>query len=406
MLLALLGTLTALACTLTLTPISSIPTVDRLATNETKALFIRLWTVGKSNLTLFGHQDDTFFGVGWRDAPGRSDVLEASGSYPAVYGWEIGGLELGWANNLDGVPFNTMRDRILEGYRRGGVITISWHMFHPVTFPEFGTDPAQPLLGTAWDGTEAVSAILPGGSNHAIYRQWLDRFAEFDRSLTVSGVPWNQNEHLIPVIFRPFHEHNGSVFWWGGLNTNEADYIALWRFTLEYLRDVAGLHNLLYAYSPDARFMRQRLPDATFADLASFQSQYFYAYPGDDYVDVFGLDNYSDVELDRRPAFESCLDLLVQTASDHPGRKIPALTETGGQRWPDPDWWTTFLYPALVGTRPHGQVAWALTWRNSDPDNYAATYPGETSAADFVLFKDRRAIVFEDEIPFNLYTWP
>jgi mannan endo-1,4-beta-mannosidase len=303
-----------------------------------------------------------------------------------------------------------MRDWIIEGYQRGGVITISWHMSNPVTYELVGSDPEDPYPGRSWDMTPAVSTILPGGTNHDLYRSWLDDFAQFIQSLTVSGVPWNEEEHLVPVIFRPFHEHNGSVFWWGGRNTTEADYIALWRFTVEYLRDEAGLHNLLYAYSPDARYMRRDISDGRFDDLASFQAQYFYAYPGDEYVDVLGLDNYADPELYRLGAYMNGLDYLVETSHGRSDLKVPALTETGGQRWELPasaNWWTNFLYPALIGTRPSGgQVAWVLVWRNAAEGHHSAPYPGHPSAENFAEFKDAPMIHFEDEIPFNLYTWP
>ena len=425
------------SCTLRPRPISSIPTVDSSATDETKALFIKLWTLADSNQTLFGHQDDTYFGATWRDIPGRSDVLEASasdtldiaGSYPAVYGWEIGGLESGGPNNGDGVPFDRIREEIVAGYQRGGVITISWHMYNPITWELVGTDPDNNQLGTAFDRTSAVSTILPGGSNHAQYVDWLDQFAEFDRSLVASGVPWNVTDHLVPIILRPFHEHNCRTFWWGkrnmaefpNENATEDEYIALWRFTVEYLRDEAGLHNLLYAYSPDARCLRGRNANRTFPDLETFKSTYFYAYPGDDYVDVLGLDYYQDM-YPYRPgsddalygltAFQNSLDMLVETANEYDAQhlKIPALTETGGQRWDEPSadiWWTGFLYPGILDTRSSGgQVAWVLPWRNWDEMDHAVPYAGSTSAEDFAKFKDRPMIHFEDEIPFNMYTWP
>lgn len=57
-----------LSCTFRLRPISSISTIDPLATDETKALFMKLWTLADANRTLFGHQDDLFFGIGWRMA--------------------------------------------------------------------------------------------------------------------------------------------------------------------------------------------------------------------------------------------------------------------------------------------------------------------------------------------------
>lgn len=413
-------------CTLGRRSVESIPTVDENATNETKALFMNLWILADTDQTLFGHQDDLAYGVGWSGVPGRSDVLEASvsdefeiaGSYPAVYGWDVSGIGLGGPTNVDGVAYDEIRDWIIEGYQRGSVITISWHMTNPVTGENF------------YDRTSAVSTILPGGANHAEYIDWLDAFAEFDRSLTVSGVPWNENEHQIPVIFRPFHEHNCRFFWWGrrvpeapNENATEDEYIELWQFTVEYLRDQADLHNLIYAYSPSARCIhRDNLADGRVDDLASFQTEYFYAYPGDDYVDVLGLDNYADVELYHLGAYMNLLDYLVETANqydetddpDDPndpyGLKIPALTETGGQQWSYPafsSWWTNFLYPALIGTRSSGgQVAWVLTWRNTEEAYHHAPYAGGPSAENFAKFKDKPMIHFEDEIPFNLYTWP
>ena len=425
--LGLIATLLMLSgCRLRTRPVSSIPTVDARATDETKSLFMKLWMLADSNQTLFGHQDDTYYGVGWVNEPGRSDVLEVSGSYPAVYGWEIGDIELGLPTNLDGVPYDSIRDKIIEGYRRGGVITISWHMNNPVTYQSIGSDPEDPYPGRSWDRTPAVSTILPGGSNHDIYRNWLDAFAAFDRSLTVSGVSWNEDEHLVPVIFRPFHEHNCRTFWWGRRNlvehpdenATEEEYIALWRFTVDYLREEADLHNLLYAYSPDARCLLGRDSDYSFPDLDTFETTYNYAYPGDDYVDVLGLDYYQnaypyrgiDGALFGLVGFQSSLDMLVETSHSRPDLKIPALTETGGQRWELPNseiWWTNFLYRGLIGTRSSGgQVAWALVWRNASVDHYFAPYPSHPSEDDFVEFKDRPMIHFEDEIPFNLYTWP
>lgn len=417
----LILSLVLFACTLSLRPVSSAPTVDSSATTETKALFLKLYLLSGSNQTLFGHQDDTFFGVGWTGDADRSDVRETSGSYPAVYGWELGALELGGPNNVDGVPFSRIHDEIIAGYRRGGVITVSWHMFNPVTFQSYDPDNCTPQPGcrqngTFYDTTEAVSEILPGGSLHAQYMSWLDDFAAFDNTLTVSSVPWDTSPHQVPIILRLFHEHNGSVFWWGGHNTTAADYVSLWQFTVHYLRDVKGLHNLLYAYSPDARFMRTRSSDGTFADLASFQGDYYYAYPGDAYVDVFGLDDYTDVEGNRLDVFQGTLNFLLQTAHGRSDIKIPALTEIGNQRWLTapaswtdyPDWWTKFLYSGLISTRrSRGQVAYVLTWRNSSASDRAGPYPDGADAADFVDFKNKRPIILGDEIaPLNLYTWP
>jgi len=129
----------------------------------------------------------------------------------------------------------------------------------------------------------------------------------------------------------------------------------------------------------------------------------------DYYVDAYPL-RPSDDALTYLAGFQSSLDMLVETADGRSDLKIPALTETGGQLWDRPSseiWWIEFLYRGLIGTRSSGgQVAWALTWRNWDAMNHEAPYPGHPSEVDFVKFKERPMIHFEDEIPFNLYTWP
>jgi mannan endo-1,4-beta-mannosidase len=210
--------------------------VDRAATAETRALFVNLRRLARDHV-LFGHQDDLAYGVEWDNQAGRSDVKETAGSYPAVYGWDVGGLEGETGGNLDGVRFERQRGWIADGYRRGGVITISWHMRNPVSG------------GNAWDTTRAVPAILPGGTQHGRYAQWLDRFADFATSLRAPGR--SGGEVQVPVIFRPFHETSGGWFWWGARHATPEEYRRLWRFTVEYLRDRKGVHNLLWGYSTD-----------------------------------------------------------------------------------------------------------------------------------------------------------
>ena len=59
---------------------------------------------------LFGHQDDLAYGVGWEYIDGESDVKRVTGDYPALFGWELGGIELGRNVNLDSVPFSKIHD--------------------------------------------------------------------------------------------------------------------------------------------------------------------------------------------------------------------------------------------------------------------------------------------------------
>src|SRR5688572_5287897 len=126
--------------------------IDKQATKETIKLYRNLKRLLEQGF-MFGHQDDLAYGVGWKYEEGRSDIKDVTGDYPAVYGWELGHLEIDKPVNLDSVPFNKMQEFIRQGYERGGVITISWHLNNPLT----GKTAWNPEPGT-------VASILPGGT--------------------------------------------------------------------------------------------------------------------------------------------------------------------------------------------------------------------------------------------------
>ncbi|HTD95187.1 MAG TPA: hypothetical protein VK644_15280, partial [Chitinophagaceae bacterium] len=62
------------------------------ATKETASLYRNLKKLASRGF-MFGHQDDLAYGVEWKYKENRSDVKEAAGDYPALYGWELGGIE-------------------------------------------------------------------------------------------------------------------------------------------------------------------------------------------------------------------------------------------------------------------------------------------------------------------------
>lgn len=343
---------------------------DAGASRATRALFYNLKRLAPDYL-LFGHQDDLAYGVTWKREDKRSDVHDVVGAYPAVYGWEIGHLEIGAPANLDTVDFRDMQRWIKEGYKRGGVITISWHMNNPVSG------------GSSWDTTRAVYSIIPGGRNHAMYRQWLDRFADFVGGLKTGPFSWLGLGKPVPIIFRPFHEHTGSWFWWGRDLVTPEEYVALWRFTVEYLRDEKGLHNLLYAYSTD-RF--------------DSEDEYLEHYPGDDYVDLLGCDDYGALRTDAGVAdMTRQLRILVEMAESR--GKIAALTETGLERIPFPTWWTDRLLRAIESDSTARRISYALVWRNARASHHYAPHPGHVSAENFKRFYQHPFVLFEDGLP-------
>jgi mannan endo-1,4-beta-mannosidase len=345
--------------------------VDRDATPETRNLFFNLQATAGRGI-LFGHEDSTAYGVGWNGEPGRSDVKDVGGDYPAVYGWDIG--HIGDEKNIDGIPFATIAQLIKEAYARGGVNTISAHARNPVTGQ------------SCWDTTSAVAEILPGGAKHQALVNQLDLIAAFMKDLKDGeGRP-------IPIIFRPWHEHTHDRFWWGVGRCTRDEYVALWRFTIEYLRDEKGVHNLLYAYAPDAPC------------LDGGGSGYLDRYPGDGYVDVFGVDDYDSMWGRGKGAqLAGRLSALVTMAEQR--GKIPALTEAGMDGMKIDDWFTQILAQPILGDPVARRIAYVLVWRNARPDHFFTTYPGHATAPDFVEMRKNPYWIFEADAP-DLYAPP
>ncbi len=347
---------------------------DPDATRQTRALFANLYQLAGQKI-LFGHQDDLAYGVYWHREPGRSDVQETCGAYPAVFGWELGS-RFGPDNrtNIDSVRFRDLTRHIREAYDMGGVNTLSWHLDNLVSG------------GNAWDTSAAVRDLLPGGQHHRRLTDQLDVLAELLTGLKTAG-PFKKP---IPVIFRPWHEHTGHWFWWRAKSCTPEEYKTLYRFTVDYLRKEKKVHNVLFAYSPDA-----------FKDSA----HYMLHYPGDAYVDIFGLDYYYRPEnLERiREDLPKKLSIVAALAAEH--GKIPAFTETGFEAIPHETWWTEMLLSQVRSAR----IAYLLVWRNarnaSKPGHFYAPYPGHISARDFVAFSRSEPMLFQDKLP-NLYKKP
>jgi len=343
---------------------------DASATKETVNLYHNLKKISAKGY-LFGHQDDLAYGVTWKYEPGRSDVKDVCGDYPALYGWDLSGLESDNDKDIDGVPFKNMKQYIRDAYARGGVITFSWHAPSP-----WGAGK------TAWDTTHGtVASILPGGENHDLYKEWLDKLAKFLGDLKGS------KGEAIPVLLRPFHEHTGSWFWWGRSECSPDEYKILWRFTKYYLNTEKKLHNILWVFNTSGDFKTQ---DA-----------FLERYPGNDMADVISFDSYQYSDPAKNDWFQKNVDaaLTVMDSVAAENNKIEALAETGYEQIPYPTWWTEVLEKAIGSHK----IAYTLVWRNHGWNewlkpphmHYYAPYKGQVSAADFIKFYSLDNTLFE-----------
>jgi mannan endo-1,4-beta-mannosidase len=345
---------------ITLSSIFSSSAQDAAMSELTQELHDKLLNV-KGKGFFFGMHDATGYGVGWNNDNDRCDIESVTGDYPAFAGW---GADYGITQIARGEGFEDARYKIKLFHDLGGFNTLEWHAQNP-----YGGN-------YSWENhsdqtKSVVKAILPGGEKHQDFLTQLDNLAAFFNTLI------DDDEKKIPLIFRPWHEHTGGWFWWGKGNCSEVDYISLWQFTVNYLSDKKGVNNLLYAYSPDKIDSRE---------------EYLYGYPGDEYIDVLGLDNYGDLRqhATNMPRFVNMLEILVSIATEK--NKPAALTETGAftidghATMPENDWFTEKLLKGIMSNEITRQISYAMVWRNQSTSHFHAPYPGHPSVPDFLEF--------------------
>ena len=350
------------------TVITASACTEKQTQTPAESLLERLENQIKKGQIMFGHQDSYLYGHSWKveaDANefNRSDIHDVLGKYPALYGMDLGGIELDSPLNIDKNDFNHMRSSAVAHHKRGGVITFSWH-------------PRNPLSGgDTWDNasTEVVASILPGGEKHEMFMGWLSKAADYLGSIK------DEEGNLIPIIFRPWHEHTRDWFWWGQNLCTTEQYVALWRMTYDYMTKERGFNHLVWSYSPDAG----GLTDDNFGEK----------YPGDDVVDMVGIDFYqftsNEMYVGRT---RHCLALTESFAKEH--GKLMAVTEAGYEGVKYEKWWTEVLLPAMKDF----PISYVLLWRNACDEtmqhHFYAPFPGHESVEDFKAFASSENIMF------------
>lgn len=338
---------------------------DKNATAETKALYSNLWAIQQKGF-MFGHHDDLFYGRKWYNIPGNSDTKEVCGDYPAVF-------SVDFATIMDDryqieAESNVIRKRVCtEAYNRGMVIIACIHINNPLTG------------GDSWDNSSnqvALEILKDNSDTQNKFNSWLDRLADF--ALNLRG----DDGKLIPVIFRPFHEHTQSWPWWGSTCATSSQFIALWQYVIHYLRDKKGVHNFIYAISPQM-------------DSAKTAEDFYYRWPGDDYVDFIGMDSYQGI---NNTVFVNNLKALsgASIAKSKPG----GVTETGVEGFSKTDYWTTNILAPMTGRK----ISMVVTWRNKyDPteegSHYFSVFKGHVSEKDFIKFYNSSITFFAEDLP-------
>lgn len=275
--------------------------------SEIKEKFIdNLNNLVQNNKIIIGHQSTNVSGIGWRyhDFPNgnKSDFKDVSGKMPAMMGWEFAPVGTSFTTTNEGIPFAKIIELANQNTANNGINTFS---LHPTRFDN---------NNGAWDSSPgSVQAILPNGNKHQVYKQYLDDMAAQFAQLKLS------NGKPAPFIFRPYHEMDGAWFWWGISSCSDQEYIQLFRFTIDYLRS-KKLSNMVVCYAPG---------------YSTTAAGYLKRYPGDEYVDILGIDAYhiSTAQYSGNGAnweYNKTKLLMLQQVGLQKNKPI-AWTETGQQ---------------------------------------------------------------------------
>lgn len=343
-----------------------------------------------SDQILFGQQNAGHIGVSIDITDGtESDCKNLTGMHPAIVGVDTLSFQ-GYEGN-----YNDLITVVKNLRRQGVIITLSSHM------PNFtlGGDEFYDYSPNITDG-DCGRRILPGGDLNEKYNRFLDLIADFASAcVDVEG-------EKIPMIFRPFHECNGDWFWWGKGFLEDDEYKTLFRYTIDYLMGQKGVDNLAVAYSPNGPVENS--------------DGYLSRYPGDEYIDILGLDYYHD-KPHKGDGFyhrlSESLDIIDDIAKER--GMIAALTEIGYRSLETengyfeglapmdntaPEWFTETL-DAITSTAGGKSIAYMLVWANFSDTQFWIPFATEDfrheMCDDFVKFAEDPRIKMAPVFDFN-----
>jgi mannan endo-1,4-beta-mannosidase len=219
-------------------------------------------------------------------------IHELTGKQPKLRGFEM----LAYSPNINYADASeaclteiyenrdTMDTALAWGKDSGGIVTLSFHWYSPIG----GRDKSFYTEHTDFD---ARKVLVEGTAERTAFYHDMDAIAVQLRRF---------QEAQIPVLFRPFHESDGTWFWWGAHGPEVAR--ELYKLMYHYYVDELHLDNLLWVWNCRLRE----------------------GYPGDAYVDVISVDIY--LEKYKPTDYKEEYEQLVSATTTN---KVAALAEIG-----------------------------------------------------------------------------
>lgn len=219
------------------------------------------------------------------------EIRKITGKEPALRGFEL----LAYSPNIRyetgdeacRTEIDENKDTLAQALsfgRSGGIVTLTWHWFSPTG----GQDKSFYSRNTDFDPEKVLEEGTP--EREAFYR-------DMD---VIAGCLKPFMEEDIPILWRPFHESEGTWFWWGRKGPEVA--AKLFRMQYAYFVEQYHLDNLLWVWNCPLKE----------------------GYPGDDVVDILSCDLYEEkgTKTDYAEAYEKLCAVMGE-------EKPVALAEVG-----------------------------------------------------------------------------
>ncbi|MCX6226935.1 MAG: glycosyl hydrolase [Bacteroidia bacterium] len=214
---------------------------------------------------------------------------EPAGKYPALLGLDL----MNHTRTYSWFDKNVLINEATSWYANHGLVALCWHWRDPLRkTEEFYTEKTTFDISRISDTLSAEYKAMV--SDIDMVAVWLKALKSAD----------------IPVLFRPLHEASGAWFWWGAKGPEPCK--ALWKLIFNRLTVKHEINNLIWVWTTDGK-----------DDNLDW-------YPGDDYVDILGVDIYS-----QNGDFSSQVLTFDKVRESFGGKKMITLSENGVM--PDPD---------------------------------------------------------------------
>lgn len=275
------------------------------------------------------------------------------GKYPAILGLDMGYYSQTGKDH--DVAIKTTEQAIAY-WEKGGIVTLCWHWLAPEKY----------ITGTWYSAFRPeevrmnVTKMVNGEDEEglALLMKDIDNIAQELLKMQEAGVP---------VLWRPLHEASGGWFWWGkeGADTYKKLYILLY----DTLTNQYGLNNLIWLWNGQ---------DADW-------------YPGDEYVDIVGMDIYAGEHV-----YTSQVDTFLENLDYGAGKKMVVLSENG-----------TMIDPDLA-VRDGAMWGFFCTWSGEFVmnDGVKKTYSEQYTDIEMLTkIYNSEHIITRDELP-DLHNYP